>query len=45
MIFVVLCGVGCRGDDGGVNIGINMGGGHVDIDLSGSNSYLIILTP
>ena len=36
VILVVLCGVGCHGDDVGVNIGINVGDDQVDIDLSGS---------
>lgn len=42
MILVVLFGVGCHGEDVGVNIGINVGdGGQVDIDLSGTYSTLI----
>lgn len=35
VILVVLFGVGCHGDDVGVNIGINMGDDQVEIDLSG----------
>lgn len=34
VILVTLFGVGCYGDDVGVNIGINVGEGQVDIDLS-----------
>lgn len=39
MILVTLFGVGCYGDDVGVNIGINVGEGQVDIDLSGINKF------